>query len=94
MHSTNLRTNIIRCPRCLACKALHFACHYGKSFTSVARASGFDRRIECEKIRLLGDVIDPLDYLSDSIRRFCQTRKTGVKLKDGLEMTEVDLVAA
>ena len=56
----------------LAGEFLDLGGHDGKAFAGVAGAGRFDRGIQGQELRLLGDVLDDLDELADAVGRLTQ----------------------
>src|SRR5947199_224369 len=57
----------------------NFRGHDRKSLTVLARGRGKDRCIECEQIRLLGDVFDDIENLADGGGALAETRDDRVR---------------
>ena len=56
----------------------HFGCHNGKSFAGIAGTGGFDRRIQCQQIGLLGNGLDLVCNIGDILNIFLKTLCAGL----------------
>ena len=69
LHRSDLGGNFIRRICGLGGQVLDLAGHDRKAFTGLACSCSFNRRVECQQIGLIGDVIDQINHVTNFLGR-------------------------
>ncbi len=72
LHFGNFRSDLFGCLHRLGSKVFDFPRHHCKALACIAGTCGFNCRVKCQQVCLIGNVADQADNFTNTLCRFVQ----------------------